>query len=134
MISRLKSASRSESELSVRILPLLLRHHRLEDVPVLGDLAVLHPKQVIEGSVLPAQRTFADSEYEAALSEDLVDAIEHERASRPEQGAHRSAQARDLVRKMKFVCNAVVPFKRARKHINPAIDEDVVHKPAHKGF
>jgi len=33
--------------------------------PSVQDLAVLHPKQVIEGSVLPAQRTFADNKYES---------------------------------------------------------------------
>src|SRR6202158_2928386 len=130
----MKSASRSESELSVRILPLLPRRHRLEDVPVLGDLAVLHPKQVIEGSVLPAQRTFADNKYEAALSEDLVDAVEFERDSLLGPGAHGVSQLRDLVRDRRVVLNVVVAFEVAREQLHPAIDEDVVHKPAHEGF
>src|SRR5712672_3464083 len=96
LIRRMKSASRSESELSVLIFPLLPRDDGLEDIPVFRDLAVLHTKQVIEGSVLPAQRTFADSKHEAALSEDLVDAVEFERDALLGPRAHRSAQPRHL--------------------------------------
>src|SRR5258705_3249585 len=130
----MKSASRSESELSVLIFPLLLRDDGVEDIPVFRDLAVLHTKEVIEGSVLPAQRTFADRKYEAALSEDLVDAVEFERDSLLGPGAHCSAQSRDLVRDMRVVLNVVVAIEVAREQLHPAIDEDVVHKPAHEGF
>src|SRR6516164_2910902 len=62
-----------EVDLAVGVLRLVGRGKRLQDVPVLGDLAVGHPERVVERVRGAEQAALADHEDEAALADDRVD-------------------------------------------------------------
>src|SRR6516225_9918520 len=64
---------RGEVDLAVVVLGLVGRGERLQDVPVLLDLAVGHPEQVVERVRGAEQAALADHEDEVAFADDLVD-------------------------------------------------------------
>ena len=60
---------------AVLVFPFACRGDRLDDVPVLGDLGVLDPEQVIEGGGFAVELAFADDEDEVALAEHAMNAV-----------------------------------------------------------
>jgi hypothetical protein len=87
-----------------------LRRLREHDIPVLGQLAVLYPEQVIERGWLPVQQALALGEDELPVGYDAVDPVHH---CLPYAGLDRLAKPADPVGDLRIVLNEPVIAEEA---------------------
>ena len=82
-----------------------LRRSGEHDIPVLGQLAVLYPEQVVERGWLPVQQALALGEDELPVRYDAVDPVDH---CLPYAGLDRLAKPADPVGDVRIVLNEPV--------------------------
>src|SRR5688572_23273887 len=81
------------SELAVRVLPLRPRRDGLDRVPMLGDLAVLDPEEVVERARPAGELALAGDEHEVAFTQHLVDLVVLHRHACFDHGLERGPEA-----------------------------------------